>query len=200
MVCYEDFRPFTGKTMRCRVHNAHDLGVGARVLRGPSIREIAAIAILTSLAVALAWFLVAADMRSDLSALRPLGKTTDVRTVLISWPELRDSLGSPDTRVRMLGYMMEAGLCKPKGEEITTFILTPRAGQMLRAASRNPADGVEVRLRRSAHFSNRELVWVCGRIEHAARPSGGTSATSYVMMDSEVSPAEQREITRWFTP
>jgi hypothetical protein len=200
------------------MRDAYDHGVGTRALpirgyspvrRGAGIREIAAIAILTALAVALAWFLVAADMRSDLSALRPLRNTMDATTILIGWPELRDpqeasefprNLRAGDTRIRMLGYMMEAGPPASAGEEIRTFILMPRAGQMLRAASRNPDDRVEVWLRRPARFSNRKLVWVSGRIKHAAPASGGTLVASYVMRDSEVSPAEQREITRWFTP
>lgn len=185
---------------------------GSSVRRSPGTREIAAIAILTTLAVALAWFLVATDMRSDLSVLRPLRRATDPQTILIGWPEIRDfqnlqkwselrrGIRPADIRVRMLGYMMKGRTPASEGEDIGTFILMPQAGQMLWAASRNPDDMVEVWLRRPARFRNRELVWVSGRIEHAARTSGGTSPASYVMRDSEVSPAEQREITRWFAP
>jgi hypothetical protein len=218
MVCHKDFLPFTGKTMRGRVRNAHDHGVDASTLpiRSSSrtgsaarVREITAIAILAALAMALAWFLVTRDMRSDLSALRPLRRTTDLPTILIGWPELRElpessewehSLARSDTRDRMLGYMMEGSVQVSEGKETNTFVLMPKAGQILRAASRNADDGVEVRLRRPARFSNRELVWVSGRIEHVARAYGDPSAPSYVMTDSEVSAAEQREITRWFTP
>lgn len=179
------------------------------VRRGAGIREIGGIAILTTLAVALAWFLVARDMRSDLSSLRPLRRTTALPTILIGWPELRelressrfeDGLARPDTRDRMLGYMMEGSVPAGEGREITAFVLMPKAGQILRAAKRKPDEMVEVRLRRPARFSNRELVWVSGRIEHVARPFGDTSAPSYVMRDSEVSAAEEREITRWFAP
>jgi hypothetical protein len=217
MVCCEDILPFTDKTMR-KIRPMlmimawalkHSIRNGSAVRRGVRIREIAAITVLTALAVALAWFLVAADMRSDLSALRPLRNATDVPTILIGWPELRDpqkasefdrNLQPGDARIRMQGYMTEAARPTPDGEENTTFILMPRAGQILRAASRNLDDRVEVRLRRPARFSNRELVWVSGRIEHAARAFGGTSPASFVMRDSEVYPTEQREITHWFTP
>lgn len=179
------------------------------VRRGAGSREIAAIAILAALAVALAWFLVAADMRSDASALGPLGNRAGLPTVLIGRPELRDrqkrsefnqNLPPADTRVQMLGYMMEGGPPSTEGEEIRTFILMPSAGQMLRAARRDPDDMIEVRLRRPARFRKRELVWVSGRIEHSTRTSGGIPAASHVMRDSEVVPAEQRDITRWFAP
>jgi hypothetical protein len=100
----------------------------------------------------------------------------------------------------MLGYIMEGVPAASKGEEIKTFILTPGVGQFLRHASRNPDDRVEVRLRQPVRFGDHELVWVFGRIEREGHASRGTSADSWVMMDGEVFPAEQREITRWFTP
>ncbi|HEY3837264.1 MAG TPA: hypothetical protein VGL72_11865, partial [Bryobacteraceae bacterium] len=136
------------------MRNAYDHFVGARALpirsyspdrrRGPGTREIAAIAILTALAVALAWFLVAADIRSDLSDLRPYRNTTDAPSTLIGWPELRDPRQPSEfeqdprhlaTSVRMLGYIMEGVPAASKGEEIKTFILTPGVGQFLRHAS-----------------------------------------------------------------
>lgn len=53
-----------------------------------------------------------------------------------------------------------------------------------------------------ARFSNRELVWVCKRIEHNDndRPASATFTASYVMKNAEVYPAEQRAVTLWFVP
>jgi len=183
--------------------------------RAAGMREITAIAILAALAVALAWFLVSTDMRSDLSALRPLRRATDPQTILVGWPEmralqnpqkwseLRQGIRPADIRVRMLGYMMQGGTPASEGKEINTFVLMPTTGHILRSDSRNTDDMLEVWLRRPARFSDRELVWVSGRIEHAARASlagDASPAASCVMRDSEVWPAEQREITRWFAP
>ena len=165
-----------------------------------------AVAALTGLAVILAWFLVAADVRSDLSDLRPSGKMTDPTTVLVGWPDLANSQerleierasSGPAIRVRMLGYMTEGYRPVREGEEADMFILMPHAGQILHAARRDPHEMVEVLLRRSARFRNRELVWVSGVIEEGPCASGGVF---YCMKDGDVWPAEQREITRWFTP
>ncbi len=138
MVCCEDILPFTDKTMRKNMRNrtitawVREYFPSTVVLlpdRGPGTRDIAAIAILTGLAITLAWFLVAADMRSDLSTLRPFRNTPDAPSILIGWPELRDPRQPsefeqdpryPATSVRMPGYMMEGVPPASESEEIKT--------------------------------------------------------------------------------
>lgn len=155
MVCHENILPFTDEILRV-MSKHYDHSVGAEVItirscsragRASRVREVTAVIVLAALAVALAWFLVAADIRSNLSALRPLSRTRDVPTILIGWPELRDppipsefdrNLGRPEARVRMLGYMMIGSPAASEGKEIDIFILMPGAGRILGAARRNP--------------------------------------------------------------
>lgn len=210
----EDMFVSRRKTDANGVRNKYDRGVGAEafVRRSPAGRrglrtgEFWAVAILTGFAMILAWFLVAADLRSDLSDLRPSRKMTDPATILIGWPDLASpqhierASPPPGIRVQMLGYMMEGYVPRPEVKEVETFVLMPDAGQILRPARRNPREMVQVLLRGHTRFRNRELVWVSGVIERGDCTSGDSAIVSYCMKDGDVWPAEQREITRWFTP
>jgi hypothetical protein len=101
----------------------------------------------------LAWLLVAEDLRSDQSTLTPLGKMTDFSTALIQWPELKKCKRPYPEATLCWGW--NVGLHDAGLRQVKT-----------------PA----------CDFSNRELVWVYGKIEHGVRASG----------NNEVCRAEQR--------
>jgi hypothetical protein len=163
----------------------------------------------------LAYILVAADMRSDLSELKPTEACADKGTALVGWPELESAerdkrsgksgrpipfeiaCGRP--RARMLGYMMDGDNPSRDGDWVESFILLPEAGQLLHPAHRVPDQMVEVRLARPAAFRYRRLVWVSGAL---ARVSGrrGPDKALYTMVDSIVEDAEDRDIARCFRP
>src|SRR5665213_1192554 len=158
--------------------------MGARVIRKRATpgtrrkaesRVIAAIIAAVGLPVILTYILVAADMRSDLSDLKPAQASADTWTALIGWPELETAdldrrSGRPAPfdiargrpRARMLGYMMDGYKPSRDGDRVEMFILLPEAGQFLHPAHRIPDQMVEVRLTRPASFTYRRLVWVSG--------------------------------------
>lgn len=145
----------------------------------------------------LAYALVALDMRTDLSELKPRVKGGD-GTVLLGWADLKESDESP-RRVRMLGYMMD-DLRRPRGgSSADTFILLPEAGQFLHPAHRTPDQMVVVWPRYPAVFRNRQLVWAAGTLSRAPRTSD-TGQPAYAMTFADISPADERDIGKWFHP
>jgi hypothetical protein len=162
----------------------------------------------------LAYILVAADMRSDLSDLKPAQASLDQPTALVGWPGLEAAdtekrAGRPisveearwrsQPRVRMLGYMMDGYTPSRDGSPVEMFILLPDAGQFLHPAHRIPNQMVEIWLTHPAPFVYRRLVWVSGALARTSRRPDFEKA-SYAMKDAVVEPAIEREITRWFTP
>jgi hypothetical protein len=195
--------------------------MGARVIRkrGASAarhkaesRAIASIIAAVGLPVMLAYILVAADMRSDLSGLKPAQAVADTRTALIGWPELETAdLGKRSSgpasfdiargrpRARMLGYMMDAYKPSRDGERVEMFVLLPEAGQFLHPAHRIPDQMVEVWLTRPAPFTYRRLVWASGVLTRTPGRRDSDKAL-YAMADSIIENADDHDIARWFRP
>jgi hypothetical protein len=183
--------------------------VGARVIQRPrerrkglhgNLRETKAMALVlaaVALPVMLAYILVAADIRSDLSELKASLPNGSEGTELVGWADLERRRG--DGRARMIGYMMDIYKPSPDGVQVSTFVLMPEAGQWLHPAHRIPDEMVEVHMVHPVPFKNRELVWVTGRLDRAFGVSGGDRA-AWMLTDALVEPASDREITRWFTP
>jgi len=193
--------------------------VGARVIRQPGVlqlrrkkeerRALVLIIGAISLPLFLAFFLVAADMRSDLSELKPIQASNDHATTLIGWGDLEVPEGQSAStmlaqrqvskQVRMLGYMMDGYPPSGDGKPVQMFIMMPEAGHILHPAHRIPDEMVEVRLKHSAPFKFRTLVWASGALAQiSSRPKYGNPM--YAMIDASVEPAAQSDITRWFTP
>lgn len=157
----------------------------------------------------LAYILVAADMRSDLSDLKPSGEMPDKATALIGWPDLETApeqlVSLEQTRwhspraARMLGYMMDGYQPSRDGAQVEMFILMPEAGQFLHPAHRIPDEMVEIWLSRPLPFQYRRLVWVSGLLARVAGRRISEKA-SYAMKNASVEPATQSDITRWFKP
>ena len=122
----------------------------------------------------LACFLIAADIRTDLSELRPRPVTGNSgapvlpEALLIGWPDLAPSLG----RVSLLGYMMDGYAPRPEGSRAEMFILMPEAGHLLHPAHREPAEMIEVypAADESAVFRYRSLVRVSGILTNNPGP------------------------------
>jgi hypothetical protein len=157
----------------------------------------------------LAFILVAADMRSDLSDLKPIQSMVDQTTALVGWGDLEIPEGKsisveqtrwqPGRRVRMLGYMMEGEPPSQDGAPATVFVLFPEAGHILHPAHHIPDQMVDVRLTHPAPFKFRSLVWVTGTLARTAnRPK--SEKAMYAMTDAGVKPAADSDITRWFKP
>jgi hypothetical protein len=183
--------------------------VGARVIQRPdgrrkglhgNRRETKAMLLILAavgLPVMLAYILVSADLRSDLSELKASVPFGSSETELVGWADLEKRRG--DGQARMIGYMMDAYEPSRDGSPVRMFILMPDAGQWLHPAHRIPDEMVEVHMVHPVPFKNRELVWVTGRLDRAFGVSGGDRA-AWMLTDALVEPASDREITRWFTP
>jgi hypothetical protein len=157
----------------------------------------------------LAFILVAADMRTDLSDLKPVQSWADQTTALVGWGDLEIPDGQsvsleqtrcqPQRRVRMLGYMMDGYPPSRDGAPVEKFVLFPEAGHILHPAHRIPDQMLEIRLVHPAPFRFRSLVWVSGTLVRTANLPKSESAL-YAMTDAEFQPAAESDITRWFTP
>jgi hypothetical protein len=184
---------------------SYDRGVGARVIRkpDPSVRRkkesltLWAIIAVIGLPLLLGYILVAADIRTDLSELKPAKQADDAGFVPAGWPELEN--GGAQGRVRMIGYMMDGYRPSPDGSNVDIFVLLPEAGQFLHPAHRIPNQMVEVRPRRPVRFRNRQLVWAVGLLNRTMGKAGEETA-AWAMGDAEVQPAEPRDIPKWFQP
>lgn len=189
-------------------------GHGKAARRKEEFRALAMIICAIVLPLILAFILVGADMRSDLSDLIPREALPDQSTVLIGWGDLEIPEGrsvsleqtrwQPQRRVRMLGYMMDGYMNRvrnpsPDNTPVKMFVLLPEAGQILHAAHRIPDQMVEIWPTSPVAFKYRSLVWATGTL---ARISGRQDADRalYAMTGAEVKPAVQSDITLWFKP
>lgn len=185
--------------------------------RQQEFRAFALIACAVVLPLALAFILVAADMRSDLSELIPAESLPDNATVLIGWSDLEIPEGKsvsleqtrfqPDRRVRMLGYMMDSyGMDghkpSPDGAPVRMFILMPEAGHILHPAHRIPDQMVEIWPTQPVPFRFRSLVWSTGMLARIRKKPGRNDVNQalYSMTLADVRPAVQSDITLWFKP
>lgn len=182
--------------------------------RKEEVRALATIVCAVVLPLILAFLLVAADMRTDLSDLLPREALPDPTTVLIGWGDLEIPEGrsvsleqtrwQPQRRVRMLGYMMDGYSMggqkpSPEGAPIGMFILLPDAGQILHPAHRIPDQMVEIWPAHAVPFRYRSLVWATGLLART-RTRRETDKALYAMADADVKPAVQSDITLWFKP
>jgi hypothetical protein len=154
------------------------------------------------LPVLLACMLVAEDMRTDLSDLKPVARAQ----ALVGWADLDPRDGNPaqtrwppHTLVKMLGYMMDGYSPSADGSEVRMFVLMPEAGHFLHPAHRIPEEMVEVWLNRPAWFKYRRLVWVSGVPERNSSISKSDKAL-FAMHEALITPAADPEIAQWFTP
>ncbi|HTA45441.1 MAG TPA: hypothetical protein VK789_23495 [Bryobacteraceae bacterium] len=184
---------------------AYDCGVGARVIRKPdsSARKkketvtLWAIFLAVGFPLLLAYILVAVDMRSDLSELKPSKQVDDEGFVPVGWPELETQ--SPQGPVRMIGYMMDGYRPSSDGAPVDMFILLPEAGQFLHPAHRIPNQMVEVRPKHPMPFKSRQLVWVSGKLDRTFGKPGEETA-AWAIGEADVRPAQPQEISKWFQP
>jgi hypothetical protein len=181
--------------------------------RKEEFRAFAVIACAVVLPLILAFLLVAADMRSDLSDLMPREALPDQSTFLIGWSDLEIPAGrsvsleqtrwEPQRRVRMLGYMMDgvAPDGKPSRDDlpVKSFVLLPEAGQILHPAHHIPDQMVKIWLNLPARYKYRSLVWATGALTWKSERRDGDKAL-YAMTDAEAKPAVQSDITLWFKP
>jgi len=179
-------------------------------------RALAAILCAVVLPLALAFVLVALNMRSDLSELMPAEALPDGSAVLIGWQDLEVPEGKavsleqtrsqPERRVRMLGYMMESyGMDgrtpSPDGTPVRMFVLMPEAGHILHPAHRIPDQMVEVWPTGPVPFRFRSLVWSTGNLTRTRGPHGWhDDKPLYTMASADVQPAVDSDITLWFKP
>jgi len=140
--------------------------------------------------------LIASDMRSDLSELRPVFKVWADGVELLGWPQLRPGSAPPEYRVRMLGYMMDGYRPVADGAPVAMFVLMPEAGHLFHPAHRVPEEMVEVWLTEgtSVAYKDRDMVWVEGLLHR----SEGRSM--WAMTDAFVARADERAIAQWFAP
>jgi hypothetical protein len=170
---------------------------------------IATIIAAIALPMILAFILVATDMRVDLSELKPVQTLAaeDNGAQPVGWPDLETQNGRPasldqarwQSRVRMIGYMMDESRPLRDGTPVDMFVLMPEAGQWLHPAHHIPDQMVEIRLRQPSLFEYRRLVWASGVLGRTA----GTPASEkplYQIVDAVVEPAAARDISRWFRP
>jgi hypothetical protein len=174
-------------------------------------RALASILCAVVLPLALAFALVALNMRSDLSELMPAEALPDGTAALIGWQDLEIPAGKTVSleqtrsqsgrRVRMLGYMMESyGMDgrtpSPDGAPVRMFVLMPEAGHILHPAHRIPDQMVEVWPSSPVPFHFRSLVWSTGNLARTRSARGSL----YTMTGAEVQPAAESDIALWFKP
>jgi len=164
------------------------------VLRRRESRTLAIVIASVAGPCLLMFFLIGADMRSDLSDLRPRSATFGDGARLIGWSQLGALL--PEGRVRMLGYMMDGYKSVPDGTPITTFMLMPEAGHLLHPAHRDPDERVEVRLADGSPvpYSDRAMTWAEGYLKRSEKGAGA----AYALEQATVSRADERAISQWF--
>jgi len=123
---------------------SYDPGMGARVIRrpDPSARKkketVTLWAIIAAIAfpLLLAYILLAADIRSDLSDLKPTKPADGQGFVPVGWAQLEEQ--GAHGRVRMIGYMMDGYRASSESAAVDMFVLLPEAGQFLHPAHRIP--------------------------------------------------------------
>jgi hypothetical protein len=97
----------------------------------------------------LAYILIAADMRSDLSRTSARSHGPVDGATLVGWTDLKHTEAHRGL-VRMLGYMMSAYQPAPDGRRVYMFVLMPEAGHLIRPGHRLPHERSEVRLHAGA--------------------------------------------------
>ncbi|MGD1072064.1 MAG: hypothetical protein ABSB15_18185 [Bryobacteraceae bacterium] len=171
-----------------RKSNARDLSTAGACIVGPLL---------------LAYVLIATDMRTDLSELKPRQAASDQGAALVTWTDLAtgERCKLPASPVRMLGYMMDWRRPMGDGTIVKTFILMPEAGHLLHPARRIPDALVEIRLAdgHAIPYRDRSLIWVEGVLRRV-RGDAREGVAAYVMAEASARLAEERDITRWFTP
>jgi hypothetical protein len=207
------YRSFAVRLVRWQTFLTYHHGVGARTIHKSdhSARQRKETLTLWTILAAigfplfLAYILVAVDMRSDLSELKPVVQAGEAGAVPVGWSDLEgqpvESL--PEGKVRMIGYMMDGYEPSKDGTLASMFILLPEAGQFLHPAHRIPNQMVEIRPRLPIPFHGRELVWAMGTLNrtlHGTSGSSGGEKAAWAMGDAKVDPAEQRNIGKWFRP
>lgn len=187
--------------------------MGARVIRTGNIRRRQSrdtrtiLFIIAAIAgpCVLVFFLIAQDIRIDLSDLKPRYDTVENGAVLLGWPSLSRSedhnVPLPRGRCRMIGYMMQNVPAVPDGTPVNRFVLMPEAGQLLHPAHRIPDEMIEVWLAEGTTipFHDRLLVWVDGVLRENVSYSTGPSA-AYAFSRATVTSAVERDVSKWFTP
>jgi hypothetical protein len=192
--------------------------VGARTIRKRDLsadrrRDARAIALVFAAILGpllLTYLLIAADMRSDLSELKPWHAVAEGGVRIVGWADLAaDGTSRADKRavhlanspVRMLGYMMDWYRPVREGTPVSMFILMPEAGHLLHPAHRIPSQMVEIRLAsgHSIPYRDRRLIWVTGLLENTGGTVNGEHAV-YAMTGASTAFAEDRDIARWFVP
>lgn len=117
---------------------------------------------------------------------------------IVDWSNLSST--TQNHRIRLLGYMMDAGTVIPDGKKVPEFVLMPDAGTALHPAHREPYAMISIQLLHGAvaEFHHRQLVWAGGFLS----PSACTNCDGepgYVLRDAQVSPADTRDIRKFFS-
>jgi hypothetical protein len=191
--------------------------VGARFIRSqaPSIapnkkeiRVLATIIAAVAIPLILVYLLVAADIRADLSELKPIRPIVD-GALLIGWNELENppepwALQQPprwaiQPQVRLLGYMMDAVAPFREGAPVDRFILLPDAGHALHPAHRIADQMVEVQTQQAIPLTYRHLVWVTGSLTRRSDPKH-RETPSYLLTNAQLALAVDSEIKHFFAP
>jgi hypothetical protein len=149
----------------------------------------------------LAFVLIGADMRTDLSRTRALAEGPVHGSSLLGWADLEAATRPPEGMVTLLGYMMDGYKPVPDGTPVSNFVLMPEAGTPIHPAHRIADEMIEVNLANNSatSYRDRSLTWVTGRLlRRGGRPKHGVPA--WLLADAVVRQAEQRDVGRWFAP
>jgi hypothetical protein len=158
----------------------------------------------------LAYLLIAADMRVNLSGLKPRYAVWVDGTSLVGWENLGSNQplnsgirlnGSTGVRVCMLGYMMKGHQTVPDGTPINMFVLMPEAGHLLRPARSNPNEMVQISLAggKTISYKDRSMVWVEGLLREC-RGSSAEQTAAYSITQASATKASDRDIAAWYVP
>jgi hypothetical protein len=160
----------------------------------------------------LVYILIAADIRQDLSDIRPRPQAVLGAAPVVGWNALAvqdgDKPGDVLQRgprsgdpVAMLGYQMDGSVPVRDHTLVSAFTLMPDAGTWVHPAHREADEMVAVTLRGNSRtpFIFRRLVWVTGRFQHlAAKPRYGEPL--YGITAAAVADASEKNLARWFVP
>lgn len=195
--------------------------MGARVIKndvpGANARQRESLTMTGILAAVIApllllYLLVQTDLRRNLSDLDARPGASLNEAPLVSWkslamnesPAAADILRTgprDDSRITMLGYMMEGGQNIPELTRVSSFMLMPDAGSWAHAAHLEPDEMVKVSLFPNARvlFTNRRLVWVTGSFAHLqSRRHYGEAL--YGLNDALVVQTAEKDLSRWLIP
>jgi hypothetical protein len=126
--------------------------------------------------------------------------------MLLAWYDLergreavKEGGVSTGTRMRVLGYMMEADQPIRDGQPVSHFILLPDKGNAMHPAHRFGDQMIDVRIRPSdnVRFSGGSLIWVWGTLRALPGDPGGPLPL-YDLEDACIVPANKGDIPRYF--